>query len=189
MKVKTMSALAGLGGALIMSTAANATLTGLSVFLELPGGAGAPPTGGARSIYRVYANFSATTDRVNAWGAGSDFGAGSVVNLNALGTGPGTNFTNVGGAGGQLAPYSGGTTRDWDSYMTIGVLYGAEAPGGADGTAQIPNTPVFATGTAWTPDPVNGGGVFVTPDMPRAALRIASPAMTPIIACCSCSSL
>jgi hypothetical protein len=161
--------LAGLGGALIMSTAANAAFTGLSVFLEGPGGAGAPPTGGPRVIYRVYANFDNATDRVNAWGAGSTFGPGSILNVDSVDSGPGTGFTNIGGAGGQIAPYSGGTTRDWDTYMTVGLLYGAEGPAGADATSQIPATPVFITNgaTSWAPDPVNGGGVFVTPDDPQ----------------------
>ena len=175
MKVKTMSALAGLGGALIMSTAANATLLGLSVISEPVGGGGTPPSGGARTIWRLYANFSATTDRVNAWGAGSDFGPGGIFNRNADDSGPGTNFTNVGGPSGNLAPAYAGTPRDWDTYMTVGLLYASEGPSSADGAAQIPNTPAFIVGNAWTPDPVNGGGVFVTPDMPQggAAYRVA----------------
>src|SRR5262245_10272636 len=117
MKVKTVSALAGLGGALIMSAAANATITGLSVFAEPVGGPGPAPPGGPRTIWCVYANFSSATDRVNAWGAGSDFGAGGVQNTNLDGSAAGTGFTNIGGPGGQLAPYSPGLARDWDTYM------------------------------------------------------------------------
>jgi hypothetical protein len=166
---------AGTLGTLILSTSANAALTGLSLFAEAPGGAGAPPTGGPRIIWRVYADFSSSTDRVNAWGVGSTFGPGGIFNVNQLNA-PGAGFTNVGGAGGQLAPYSPGTSRDWDTYMTVGVLYGNEGPAGADATAQIPNTPQFILNgaTSWTPDAVNGGGVFVTPDDPqgRADYRV-----------------
>ena len=163
MKVKTVSALAGLGGALIMSTVASANVTGLSVFSETSGG-GPAPAGLPRTIWRVYANLTNATDRVNAWGAGSDFGPGSIVNVNAVDSGPGLGFTNIGGGGGQLAPYSPGTTRDWDSYMTVGVRYGNQSPGGVDPTATITGTPIFAVGTSWIPDQTNGGGVFITPD-------------------------
>jgi hypothetical protein len=104
---------------------------------------------------------------VNIWGAGSDFGPGGIKNVVADGVTPGTGFTNIGGGGGQLAPYSPGTARDWDSYMTIGVRYGNQAPGGLDATNQIPNTPIFATGTQWIPNQQNGGGVFITPDDPQ----------------------
>jgi hypothetical protein len=175
MKNSKLSIVGGTLGVLIMSAAADAALTGLSMFAEAPGGAGAPPAGGPRTIWRIYADFSSSTDRVNAWGVGSSFGPGGIFNINQLNA-PGAGFTNVGGAGGQIAPYSGGSTRDWDTYMTVGVLYGNEGPAGADATAQIPNTPQFILNgaTSWSPDPVNGGGVFITPDDPqgRANYRV-----------------
>jgi hypothetical protein len=167
---------AGIVGTLIASTSAHAVLMGLSVFAEAPGGVGAPPAGGPRVIWRVYADFSNTTDRVNAWGAGSALGPGSIQNALINGVTPGTGFTNIGAPGGQIAPNSPGTTSDWDTYMTIGVLYGSEGPGGTDATNQLPGTTSFITNgaTSWTPDPINGGGVFITPDDPQggAAYRV-----------------
>ena len=160
MKVKTLSALAGLGGALIMTGTASAAVTSLSVFAEPVGGAGAPPAGGPRVIYRVYANMGASNERVNAWGGGGNLGIGAIVNTLG-GGGPGTGFTNVGGVA-ALAPSSPGSTRDWDTYATIGVLYASEGPGGINATSIVTGTPGFIVGNSWTALAA-GGGFFITP--------------------------
>jgi hypothetical protein len=150
------------GGAMILSSHAAAVLQGLVVTPEIPG-PGIPPTGGPRVIYHVYAQFDSPTDRVNAWGGGPALGPATIVNILANGD-LGTGFTNTGGSGGQLAPKSPGSIRDWDSYMTVGIRYQNEVPGGADDTMLMPGTPVFIPGgaTTWS-TPVGGGGVSVLP--------------------------
>jgi MYXO-CTERM domain-containing protein len=178
MKVKTLSALAGLGSAMILSTGARADLvanTGVNTSLSVEAvtsGGGAPPAGLPRTIYHVYANFTAGTDRVETWGIGGvNFGPGGVENLNALGVGPGLGFTNIGGAVNN-APFEPGTTRDWDSYATLGLRYANQGPvvGGSptDAAGYSPGFPNFATGTS-VPVPASGMAVFITPDDAQGA--------------------
>ena len=150
------------GSAMILSCTAQAVLTGLVVTQEPPPPFIPPPTGGPRTIYHVFAEFDNPSDRVNVWGGGGELGSGIIQNVLADGITLGTGFTQIGGAGGQLAPYED-RFRLWDTYMTIGVSDGTEAPGGNDATTQIPGTPIFISGTTWTA-PFNGGGVFITPD-------------------------
>jgi MYXO-CTERM domain-containing protein len=169
MKVKTLSALAGLGATMILSTAAQADLvantgvnTSLSV-VEVASGGGTPPVGGPRTIYHVYANFTAGADRVLTWGIGGvNFGPGGINNLNAAGSGPGLGFTNVGAAGAGT-PSSPGSTRDWDTYATLGVRYLSQLPAGADAPAYSPGFPAFITGTSLVV-PASGMATFITPD-------------------------
>jgi MYXO-CTERM domain-containing protein len=164
MKVKNLSALAGLGGALILSCSAQAGVVGLYVTEVAPTpDMPAPPGGILRTIYHVYAEFDGPGYHVNAWGGGGDLGNGIIQNLNQDGSGLGTGFVQVGGAGGNTAPSYATSARSWDTYMTIGVRFGAEGPGGIDATSVIPNTPAFIAGTQWTA-PASGGGVFITPD-------------------------
>ena len=149
------------GGAMFLCSHASAVLEGLVVTPEIPG-PGPPPLGSPRVIYNVYAQFDSPTDRVNGWGGGPTYGAATIQNILANGN-LGTGFTNIGGAGGQLAPEVSGTVRDWDSYMTIGVRWGPEAPDGADCTQQIPFTPTFINGTTWSAPP-GGGTILAMPD-------------------------
>src|SRR5262245_57053196 len=152
--------LLSLGAAMILTSQAEAVLQGLVVTPEVSGG-GPPPIGGPRVIYHVYAQFDSPTDRVNAWGGGPELGPATIQNILANGN-LGNGFTNPGGAGGQLAPKSPGTTRDWDTYMTIGVRYVSDAPLGEGCVVQIPFTPTFISGTTWS-TPAGGGGVSILP--------------------------
>lgn len=129
MKVKAMSALAGLGGALIMSSAANAAFVGVALestdayFMAHPNaGVQAAWAGGgnaAYDIYRLYANFNSNTaaDRVNAF-----FGeVGTPMTVNVVG---GTFYNAVDGHGGHFNLPSGVSPANqaWDTYVTINGL-------------------------------------------------------------------
>ena len=61
MKVKTLSALAGLGGGLIMSTTAQAAFTGFSYESQVG------PSG--RTVWRVYATFNDAANGISSIGA------------------------------------------------------------------------------------------------------------------------
>ena len=160
------------GSAMMLSCSAHAVLTGLVVTQE-PAPPAAPPTGGPRTVYNVYAEFDNPSDRVNMWGGGGELGSGIIQNVLADGMTLGTGFTQIGGPSGQIAPYSPSGSDLWDTYMTIGVLDGWLAPGGVDATTVIPGTPVFIAGTTWTA-PFDGGGVFITPEdiQGRADFRV-----------------
>ena len=150
--------------AMAIAPAASAELVGLRVFQEEPGGSGQPPPGPPRWIYRVYAEFTEPTDMVASWGSGfTTFGFGGIWNITENNT-PGSGFTNIpNDFTGDTAPFISGTFADWDTYMTIGVLYGTQGPENSDFTVTYANTPLFiANGTnAWT----GPGGVFLFGDL------------------------
>ena len=92
MKVKTLSALAGLGGALIMSSVAQAAITGTSTqsYNTVIGGQN-------RTVWRVYVNFSSGTEGISSIGP-----IGTAMTLNAI------DANGVVGGGG-VAFQAGGT--------------------------------------------------------------------------------
>ena len=151
-------------GAVTMASPANAELAGLRVFREEPGGTGVAPPGPPRWIYRVYAEFTEPTDVVASWGTGlARWGFGGVWNVTQDGT-PGSGFTNIpNDLTGDLAPFASGTPADWDTYMTIGVLYGIQGPGFSDYTTPFALTPLFITNGSneWT----GPGGVLLFGDV------------------------
>jgi len=123
---------------------AHADYAGLVTIIEPLG----PSPAGPRDVYRVYAQFTNQTDRVDAWYGAADHPF-TIENVLADGTSLGTGFTNFGGSGGTLPPETPGSARDWDTWATIGVAYGDEAPGG-DATS-LPNPfPVFINGNSVT---------------------------------------
>lgn len=128
-----------------------AELIGLRVFRE--GLYGNPePSNTPLWIYRVYAEFTVGSDSVYAWGVGNTLGAGQIVNITEAGT-PGSGFTNIpDNDTGNLAPHNPLTPRDWDTYMTLGLLYGSTGPGGIDGSVVFPGTPTFISNatTGWS---------------------------------------
>ena len=160
----TSRIIVGVLSALAIASAASAELVGLRVFQEAPGGPGPAPPGPQRWIYRVYAEFTEPTDMVLSWATGSNgFGFGGIWNITANNT-PGSGFTNIPDLlTGDIAPYFSGGATDWDTFMTIGLLYGVHGPGNTDYTNAFPNTPLFiANGTnAWT----GPGGVFLFGDL------------------------
>jgi hypothetical protein len=135
----------------MVAGAANADLVGLRVFRE--GLYGDPtPVDGPRWIYRVYAEFTNETDSVFAWGVGGTaFGSGMIANVTEAGQ-SGSGFHNVPHNGeDNIAPDHPLSPRDWDTYMSVGLLYGNLGPGGIDSTGTYPGTPNFiAQGGVWT---------------------------------------
>jgi hypothetical protein len=171
MKVKTLSALAGLGGALIMSGESQAAYTGLSVELHTTVLQGAT----VRSVYRVYANFTRGDDLVFSWN-GPTTDPISIESRNALDTAPGSNFFNPGGpSAGSTAPslaqINGNKTTpavpniQWGTYATIGVNIADQGSGptpdfpAIDQTALSPGFPDFITGNSFNA----AGAVFAAP--------------------------
>jgi MYXO-CTERM domain-containing protein len=143
MKVKTLSALAGLGGALICSGAADAAYLGVGLQSQTVVASGA-----ARTVYRLYAVFDNPNDYL-VGGAGSEqLGPISFQSLNALGTGPGSNFFNPAG-GGQTAPDAEIIKKlpaaQWDTFVTVGLAI----DNGTDGVGLSPGFPNI-TGNNWT---------------------------------------
>ena len=137
MKVKTLSALAGLAGAAILSGNANATFTGVSVSLYTS----LSVEGQARDVYRLYANFSnpaATTQSVGAWGGSPTNGATTTQQILANGN-PGSGFYNN-AFGGSVAPGQALVTAfpdlAWDTFGTIGL---AIQPGTGGAIVQAPS--------------------------------------------------
>lgn len=183
MKVKTLSALAGLGGALILSSGANAAYTGLSLvhsdafFSAHPNAAVAAAWNAGPvntlDIYRLYANFNTGTaaDRVNAV-------AGNALSPLLATVVGGTFFNNVDGYGNHANLPSGVSpaANAWDTYVTINSL-----PAGA-GVSLSPGFDVqtnnlgsggslfTSTNAAWfvTPDNVQGQAVASAPGQANA---------------------
>ncbi len=145
--------LCGVLCAMAVVSSAGADFVGLRVFREEPGGAGAPPPGPPRWIYRVYAEFTDPTDRVIGWGTGiPEYGFGGIWNVSENGL-PGSGFTNIPDLfTGNTAPFFSGGPADWDTYMTIGLLYGIQGPNNVDYTHVWPGTPIFISNgsTSWT---------------------------------------
>jgi len=138
----------GVGSVAVGLTASttNADYVGLAAILE---SAGQMTAAGPRNVYRVYAEFTNPTDRVNAWYglAGHPF---TIQNVLADGVTLGSGFTNFGGSAGTLPPEVPGTVRDWDTWATIGITNGSEGPDGLDDAMLSPGFPVFISGNMLT---------------------------------------
>src|ERR1043166_3806714 len=137
---------------LIMASQVSAGLVGLSVFREGLYGLPDPAPDATRWIYRVYAEFTEPTDYLTSWGIGLSLGPGQIRNIRADGS-PGTGFVNIPDDNtGNLAPGNPYHGRDWDTYMTMGLFYGAMGPLGIDSTIIALGTPTFIAGgsTVWT---------------------------------------
>jgi MYXO-CTERM domain-containing protein len=122
MKVKTLSALAGLGGAMIMSSSASADFTGLSIQSSVVG---------TRTVHRLFANFSNPADAVVLWGHGDPtdptvlltnaVNGGVVIrNTGIGGIGLGGGFLNTAGQGSNSLPPTASAVPS-DSYFSIGT--------------------------------------------------------------------
>jgi hypothetical protein len=141
---KALSVLAGVGGAMLISSGADASYQGLSVELHTTAmvgqGVGAPQL---RSVYRVYALFSDPGDILASVAGSPTLGNMTIRSLNALGAAPGGQFINPLG-GGATSPYYAyvGTQIEWDTYVTIGLSNWGDPNGPAyqleDGTGLSP---------------------------------------------------
>jgi uncharacterized protein (TIGR03382 family) len=149
MKVKTLSALAGLGGALILSGESQAAYLGLGVTLHTS----VTISGVARSVYRVYAVFDDANNTMTAVGGSPALGVATIKSLMADGVTAGTNFFNFGG--GNSAPltsygaFLAGPNAEWDTFATIGVAKD-DVNTSADDVGLTPGFPPFIPGNVWT---------------------------------------
>jgi hypothetical protein len=167
MKVKTLSALAGLSGVMIASSA-NAAFTGVSLvssdayFSAHPNAAVAAAWNGGPvntlDIYRLYANFNSNTaaDRVNAV-AGIP---GSPFTVSVIG---GTFYNAVDGHGNHFNLASGvaPTNQAWDTYVTINSLPSSAGVSLSPGFDAATNN--MGAGTNLIPSSTNVAW-FITPD-------------------------
>jgi len=139
--------------------AASADFVGLAVVLE---SAGQMTAAGPRDVYRVYAEFTNPTDRIDAW-YGTEMNPFTIQNVLGDGITLGSGFTNFGGVGGILPPEVLGTVRDWDTWATIGVAYLDEAA--PEYLSVTPAFPAFISGNSLT---ANASSVFLAvPDAPQ----------------------
>ena len=136
----------GCAAAGLVISAARADYVDLAVILE---SAGQITFAGPRDVYRVYAEFTNPTDRVDAWYGTPDHPF-TIQNVLANGTSLGTGFQNFGGIGGTLPPEVPGSVLDWDTWATIGVAYLDEAA--PDYLNVTPGFPTFISGNSVTAD-------------------------------------
>jgi MYXO-CTERM domain-containing protein len=146
MKVKTLSALAGLGGALILSGGADAAYLGLGLTTQTVVAGGA-----ARQVYRLHAVFNNADDYLTSGAGSAILGDLVIQSRNALDTAAGGNFFNPGGTGGNTAPSSPASLNYWGTYVTIGISDVTQAlptPNGSplDQTSLSPGFPNFIAG-------------------------------------------
>ena len=142
--VFTAGAITAIAG---FTSASRAAFVGLAAVLEFPS---ADTAAGPRDVYHVFAEFTNPTDRVNSW-FGTARNPMVIQNVLADGTTLGSNFTNFGGQFGNLPPEVAGTVRDWDTFATIGIRNGSEAPFGGDETMlSAPPNFSFITGNSLT---------------------------------------
>jgi hypothetical protein len=164
MKTKALSVLAGVGGAMLISSGVDASYQGLSVALHtqamVPQGGGAPAL---RNVYRVYAVFSDPGDFITSVAGSPTLGNMVIQTLNSSGVAPGGTFINPAG-GGATAPtyYANVPPFQWDTFVDIGlasVPYGGlDETGLSPGFAGIPNTGVNTDNAGWfTAGPVAQG--------------------------------
>jgi MYXO-CTERM domain-containing protein len=151
MKVKTLSALAGLGGALILSGESQAAYIGLGTKLHTT----VTISGVARDVYRVYAVFSEGGPDlwVTALGGSVANGAATIKSI-TLGGGAGTNFFNAGGGNSAPGTSSGafvaGPNAQWDTFATIGADTNDLNDALDDETGLSPGFPTFISSNVWT---------------------------------------
>jgi hypothetical protein len=155
MKVKTLSALAGLGGALIMSGSADAAYVGLHWRLHTTVNA----AGVNRDVFRIYAVFNNANDYLTG-ALGNVANPATIQSLSAAGAFPGSAFFNP-AAGGNLAPSQDAVnaypaTVPWDTFATVGYAI-VPGDGGAATTGTSPGFPTFISGNQWA---TNDGGWF-----------------------------
>jgi MYXO-CTERM domain-containing protein len=147
MKVKTLSALAGLGGALILSGTADAAYLGVGAQLHTT----VTISGAQRSVWRVYAVFSNPDDYLTSVAGSGELGPLTIQSLNAAGTAPGSNFYQN-AFGGETAPNAEVVKKSpnaaWDTFATIGVA----VDDGTDATGLSPGFPTFISGNQLGPN-------------------------------------
>ena len=144
-----------IGGSLMLSNSAQAAYTGLSAELHTT----VTIDGVARSVYRVYANFTDSGDRLYSVYGSPTIGAMTIQSYDQFG-GAGSAFYDV--AGNNKAPTQSQINAipsiQWDTFVTIGVSVADQAPFGDETTF----TPGFVgiTGNSYSN---SNGGWYLTP--------------------------
>lgn len=162
MKVKTLSALAGLGGALIMCSSADAAFTGLSTqsYNTTIGG-------NARTIWRVYANFTSPTEGTSSIGPIGTAMTLQAQDANGVVGGGGAAFF----AGGNPSPPSqydidGNPAAAHRSFYTIGLTIQDQNPNPALYPLLNVAMPAISGNTVTAAQ--DSGATTTTPDAPFA---------------------
>lgn len=118
MKKKALSVLAGVGGAMILSSAAEASYQGLITV-----SAGDHLVNGiSRTSWRVYAMFSDPGDFLTSVAGSPTLGNMQIQSRNPLNVAPGGNFVNPAGGGSTAPTFKNlGTQVEWDTFVDIGL--------------------------------------------------------------------
>lgn len=160
-------------GLCLVPTSARADYNGLSVELHTT----VTIDGTARSVWRVYANFTNEADRLDALYGSSSLGALTLQSLDVNGTGPGSSFYNL-PLGGDTAPglkqISFNPNVMWDTFVTIGVSIKEQAPYG-DQTLLSPGFPPLI-GANYT---TTAAGWFITPTFDHDGNPETKPILNP----------
>lgn len=149
MKTGMIAMLAGAAGALATSGEARGSYAGVSASLYTTVNVG----GGMKDVYRIYANFTDPNDRLIMVFALSPITPPiTIQSMNATLTGPGGNFFNPGGAGGNTAPAAPDGVIEWGTFATIGVSLASQGSGGSpmDETTLSASFPNFIEGNSLT---------------------------------------
>lgn len=134
------------GAALIAASPAHATYTGLTAAKYTTVNVG----GGLKDVWRVYADFTTDHEYITAIVGSPTYGTMVIETRNADDTGPGGNFFNPGGAGGNTAPSTPDGEIEWGTFGTIGVSLTSQGTGdpygNPDATWTTPGFPTFING-------------------------------------------
>jgi hypothetical protein len=171
MKINMLWAFAGVGGVLVLPSAADAAYVGLANVLHTQAmvgqGTGAPVL---RNVYRVYALFSDSNDYLTSVAGSPTLGNMTIQSGGGWSGGPGGPFINPLG-GGATSPGSSyvGSQVEWDTFVTIGLASWGDPNGPAfqlqddtglsPGFAGLPNSGFYSSNNAgwFTPGTVEQG--------------------------------
>lgn len=158
MKARTLSLMAGLGGSLLLGTAAQAAFTGITVEARSGVTVGSGPNDAGVEVFvcNVYANFDNPNDQVTAVAGTPD----SPLNISVVG---GTFWQTLGMGAGDTAPNTAflsiNADLTLDTFVTIDAkIFGSAAYGGefpTDALGLSPGWPGFgasslaSTNAAW----------------------------------------
>jgi uncharacterized protein (TIGR03382 family) len=165
MKVKTLSALAGLGGALIMTGSANASYQGLSIVSSQQ-----VVQGVMRNTYRIYALCSDPNDFITAVSGSPTLGNLVIESRNAGDTGAGSAFFNhiVGGlTSPSVALIMAYPPVAFDTFVTIGVAIADQGSGPGDQTGLSPDFGLLTGNLAGPSISTNNAGWFTAGPVPQ----------------------
>jgi len=145
--------------AILLCAPARADFVGLTVVREFPNQQTAV---GIRDVFRVYAEFTDPSDRVDTW-YGTQANPFVIQNVLANGS-PGSGFVNF-----NLFPFrpeSPDSPQKWDTWATIGETYEGEGGGPSQLSWSPAAFPAFINGNSLTA----AASVFLTGQLPPQGL-------------------